>query len=118
MSVSSLDKNISTANIKYNLYKSCEISKNFPVNRIPQNITYKTVSHKSDNTILLKIHECHNSIMANAGPFMILVDASRYEVEPVQTKNNQIILKQYFLHYDSKRAELVRVYVRYVRLEY
>ncbi len=98
------------------LYQSCEISRNFPVNRIPWNFTYKSVSHKSNNLILLRIHESHNQIIANATPFIILVDGSRYEIESVKTTDNQIILKQYFLHYDSKRGQLVRVFVRFVRL--
>jgi len=99
----------------YPLCISCELSKNFPANKLPKSFTYKHYSNKSDNHILLKIYESRAKIIPTES-FTILVDESRYCIETVSKTTNEIILKQYVLHYDSKREKLIRVYGRYVRI--
>jgi len=99
----------------YPLCVSCELSKNFPANRIPNSFTYKHYSNNSDNYILLKIYESRAKLIPTES-FIILVDGSRYCIETISKTKNEIILKQYFLHYDSKREQLIRVYGRYVRI--
>ena len=104
------------------LCKSCKITKSFPINKIPKIPDYGVVSNKSDNDILIQIYASRQKIATNA-KFMILVDGSRYKIEVISVKNvsthnREIVLKQYFLHYDAKRGQLMEVNVRFVKIIY
>ena len=97
----------------YKLCTTCEISKNFPVNQIPKSFDYKKCSNQSKNDILLKIYESKEKLTP-AEKFIIFVDKSRYGIETISKTEKEIRLKQFFLHYDSVKKNLVPVYVRFV----
>ena len=116
------------------LCTKCEISKSFDIGKIPKVFDFKKVSNKTDNTILFQIYQkINNSQLTNKSKlqqfpfsrcfepgrkFMILVDGSRYEIEIISktNKNQEIFLKQFFLHYDSKQGQLIPVSVRFVKI--
>lgn len=100
------------------LCKSCTISKSFPVNKIPKNYDFMPVNNTTSNAILDKIYESRQKLRPN-NKFVILVDGSRYNIELVSSTskpNQTFTIKQYFLHNDSKRGQLVEVSVRFVKI--
>jgi hypothetical protein len=78
-------------------------------------LSFKTVSNKSDNKILLGIISGRKKFQ---GKFLVLADGNRYGIEPVRIGAKTAHYKQYFLHYDSGREKLTPVFVRHVRITF
>ncbi len=96
------------------LCEKCEISLSFSVGKVPSKFDYKPVSNTEKGNPILAVIIQHKQKLKELAKFKILVDGSRYGIEVIKVTSSYYHLKQFFLHYDGKRCQLIPVWVRYV----
>ncbi len=103
------------SNMTNKLCKMCEITLNYPTNKFPKNIEYKSVSNDKNNDVLVEIMKNKKRLKKNE-KFLIIVNESRYGIFIQYSDKSKVILEQNFLHYDSNKMMLVSVYKRLVKI--
>ena len=105
-----------------NKVKTCRITLSYSLKNIPSNVDQLKRDIKSFADVNVSNNAILDEIMKNydklhkSKKILILVDGNRYDIELITERNKEVILKQYFKHYDGVRENLIPVSVRYVQL--